>query len=548
MRINLENPKRDGHKTKLSFVVFTFLSLWMFLASVNTGGGGRIENISLKREGNFTHLTIYGNKPFEFSHSTEEAKGGRPYRLIIDCQDMIFGLPQHDFKEGLPGGIIEGIRTSQFQVVPERIVRVVLDLRGPVVYKVVETGVEKKATIAIFTSPAPDFPPWQAVKEVKGEKDQPAEVEKIETPPQGMKIASPIEEKKEEAPTLVPPSEKTSEWTYPETKVEQSVKKKEVFRKAVSYADTGMISSPESKPILISQTLGQKKNIKEDIIKEKPASLTISQKTGSKSESSSAVSSEQVAPKTEPSSDKRTAQKMEVKKTEPDVLSFSAKSVPKPASQAKGEKPPLSSKEILFEQSFPEKKISRSSAPLGPFPEEKTYVAKTGENLRRTKTGTSTEKKKEMQREVRKTEERRISRILGTKGASAQESDTLLEGTTPIQIAQPSETELIATRKIITYNPETRRDPFLPLTDKEQMSFGQAPSPWFENLKLVGIIKDKLGNQALLEDEIGFGYILKSGDKIKNGYVMSIEDDKVVFHVEEYGGYKTMTLQLNPEY
>ena len=53
--------------------------------------------------------------------------------------------------------------------------------------------------------------------------------------------------------------------------------------------------------------------------------------------------------------------------------------------------------------------------------------------------------------------------------------------------------------------------------------------------------------RALLEDEMGWGYILMAGDRIRNGYVINVEDDKATFQVEEYGGYRTTVLELNPE-
>lgn len=549
MRINLENPIRDGDRTKLSFVILTSLFLWMFLVVVNAAwGSGRIENISLKKEGDFTHVTIYGDKSFEFIHSTEDAKDGKPYRLIIDCKDMVFGLPQHDFKEGIPSGIIEAIRTSQFQVTPERVVRIVLDLKGPVVYKVVETGSENEATIAILTTQEPDFPTWQAVKEdQKEEKNQQVKRKDTQTSISAMKTTSKTEAETKESVALLPTSDKSSDLTSSEMKVVKPIQKQEVFRKAASYADTGETAPAlsrvpnlphEDKPVVLTQAQSDEKNMEEDINKEEKVSRIVQQKPGlPTTELTPKVSSEQITRQTESSSYQEKAKKMEVKETEQDILSSTAKSVPKPASQAKVEESPLSLKEGLFEQTSP--KIE-----MGPFPKEKSSVTEKTEKTKMTET----EKKKNVPTDVGNTVQKGIGAVLGTKAASANESDSLLEGSPLIQNPQQSELGLIPSRKIITYNPETRRDPFLPLTDKEQMNFGAAPLPRFENLKLVGIIKDKLGNQALLEDEIGFGYILKSGDQIKNGYVISIEDNKVVFHVEEYGGYKIMTLELNPEY
>jgi hypothetical protein len=99
---------------RLSCVALAFLLLGIFvLAADQALGSSRIQNISLKKEGDFTRVTVYADKPFEFSHFTEEAKGGKPYRVIIDCRDAIFDLPQNNFRTGLPAGTIEAVRTSQ---------------------------------------------------------------------------------------------------------------------------------------------------------------------------------------------------------------------------------------------------------------------------------------------------------------------------------------------------------------------------------------------------------------------------------------------------
>jgi Tfp pilus assembly protein PilP len=119
-----------------------------------------------------------------------------------------------------------------------------------------------------------------------------------------------------------------------------------------------------------------------------------------------------------------------------------------------------------------------------------------------------------------------------------------------IVVSQPEGTELEAVfqRKVIYYQGEDRRDPFAPLTERISTDFGKIPLPMFESLKLVGVLKDEEGNRALLEDEKGYGYILKSGDKIKNGYVVSVEDNKVIFQIEEYGWSRTIALELSTEY
>ena len=553
MSINLEKPTEGRDKIRLPGIIVTFLFLWTLSVVFNVAwGSGWIENISLKKEGNFTQVTIYADKSFEFSHSTEEAKNGKPYRLIIDCKDVVFGLPQHSFKEGLPSGIIAAIRTGQFQVVPEKIVRVVLDLKGPVVYKVTEMGSEKRATLAILTTPEPDFPTWMAVKETNvEEKNNPAKEGNKQTSITSIETTPPSEPEAEESSALLTTTENSSVIASPEKTETFTVQKERAFRKAVSYADTGETPQPKKdKQVLLSQSSSEDKATKENINKEEITSPTIQQKSViPESKSSTEVFSRQSTDQTGTASVELEVKSTKNAEVEKDVALPQAL-VSNPSSQAKLESSKIPSvvsstpKDSLIEQVSIQRQISRSPVPLGPFPEEKAHVTETTTDKTKM-TGTETENKKNVTTDAGMTVQKGISKILGTEGVSAHESDSLLEGSALIQ--NPQQLGVVPSRKLITYNPETSRDPFLPLTDKESMAFGEPPLPRIENLKLVGIIRDKLGNQVLLEDEIGYGYILRNGDKIKNGYVLSVEDEKVVFQVEEYGGYKTITLELNPE-
>ncbi|NLI15675.1 MAG: hypothetical protein GX409_05240, partial [candidate division Zixibacteria bacterium] len=68
--------------------------------------------------------------------------------------------------------------------------------------------------------------------------------------------------------------------------------------------------------------------------------------------------------------------------------------------------------------------------------------------------------------------------------------------------------------------------------------------PAVENLILVGVLEEEDGNQALFEDAEGNGYILKPSDPVRNGYLASIQKDKAVFQITEYGWTRTVALNL----
>jgi hypothetical protein len=462
---------------RLSCAVLAFLFLGTFVLTASPAlGSSRIQNISLKKEGNFTKVTVYADKPFEFSHFTEEAKGGKPYRVIIDCQDAIFDLPQNNFKTGLPAGTIKTIRTSQYQAAPERIVRVVLDLKTSVVYKVTEPETDYEASIAIFTAKDPGFALWVAVLEgetdqrVLREKGQP-ELSRTE------EVLVPVEEPTpDQSEAFLPSSEQSADQTLLGKEGAEAVEKRRVNRRTVSYADTGeVIFLTEQKRVLLSRT-------------ESPT---------------------------------------KTKKTELPPT------------------PELTLKPTLSERASPTSQLTQSPVFWGPLPKEETVAEERADKEKVTVAGIQSE------REAQPTAgliQKGISRILGPEPAVAKETIPAPDTGMLIQGRMESELSVVAQRRMVQYNPMTDRDVFLPPTEKEEMGFVEAPLPLFENLKLVGILKDRQGTRALLEDGAGFGYILSSGERIKNGYVIAIEDDRATFHVEEYGGYQIMVLELNQEY
>jgi hypothetical protein len=574
---------RIYQRNKISCFLLAFILIQAFLMLINVAwGGGRIDNIRLEREGDYTRVTIYGDKPFEFSHSIEEAKNGKPYRLIIDCQDMVFDLPKHEFREGLPSGIINAIRTSQYQVTPEKIVRVVLDLNGTVVYKVLETGSENQATIAVLTTKEPDFTQWMAVKETKEDNRAGLAKQTVETKTgtETVKVKMPAE--REDMPALattagttaksaetqpenqpvLPSLQPLSELVIAENLSDENPPYRKAYLKPISYADTGDVLLSQNQEYtwgypITTQVKATSPEKDENETKHEVAATTPTA-TLPESEIPIDVSLKQTPAQTVSSP------KVEVKSTEihqavEDVLSSKKSAANLTARTQTSESQPtvFSSNQVRDDdKASTPRSINHSSVQLGPYLEEKTSPDETkktaGTELVKTATGTGTGtemgKEQTVATDLGSTLKRGIGTVLGTEGVSAHESDTLAPGVMTIQNPLQANLGIVSSRKLITYHPETRRDPFMPLTEREDMQFGEAPLPRFENLKLVGIIRDARGNQALLEDEIGFGYILRSGDRIKNGYVLGVEENKAVFQVEEYGGYKTMTLELNPEY
>ena len=94
------------------------------------------------------------------------------------------------------------------------------------------------------------------------------------------------------------------------------------------------------------------------------------------------------------------------------------------------------------------------------------------------------------------------------------------------------------------YNAFNRRDPFRSLIIGDFISEKKMSPVDLGRVELVGVIDGDLDRFALLEDNKGFAYILRVGDRIKNGSVVSIGDKSMVASVTNFGQTRKFTLHL----
>lgn len=94
------------------------------------------------------------------------------------------------------------------------------------------------------------------------------------------------------------------------------------------------------------------------------------------------------------------------------------------------------------------------------------------------------------------------------------------------------------------YSAFNRRDPFRSLIVGEFISEKRMSPVDLGRVELVGIIRGDLDRFALLEDNKGFAYILKVGDRIKNGSIVAIGDRSMVARVTNFGQTRKFTLHL----
>ncbi len=121
---------------------------------------------------------------------------------------------------------------------------------------------------------------------------------------------------------------------------------------------------------------------------------------------------------------------------------------------------------------------------------------------------------------------------------------------------EPQDKPILKSSGPVLYNPEGRRDPFRDLLgsggdvrDKSVIGEGQAA---VEDLILIGIIKAKKGYTAIVGTAQGFPRFLVAGDKVGDGYVLSIGPAQVVFRKTHERGIPLMrprdvVKEINPE-
>lgn len=130
--------------------------------------------------------------------------------------------------------------------------------------------------------------------------------------------------------------------------------------------------------------------------------------------------------------------------------------------------------------------------------------------------------------------------------AAALAAAVLLQWATPAADSnQPqTETKIKLRENSYFYRAYNRRDPFQSLIVGEFVSDKKMETVDISRVVLVGIVRGELDRFALLEDDKGFGYILRVGDQVKNGAVVAIGDESMVARVTNFGQTRKFTLHL----
>jgi len=148
-----------------------------------------VDAVQLNRQNGETVVKIDASSHFQFTHQIEEAKDGRPFRVIVDLFPAVHKLGQKSFYD-LPSSMVKAIRTSQYAVQPNKTVRVVLDLNSESVYRIEKKG--NAIYIYIPDTKAKDFPAWVSTDHIKPAAKPVIKSEKSEKPAVQAKAEPPV--------------------------------------------------------------------------------------------------------------------------------------------------------------------------------------------------------------------------------------------------------------------------------------------------------------------------------------------------------------------
>lgn len=128
--------------------------------------------------------------------------------------------------------------------------------------------------------------------------------------------------------------------------------------------------------------------------------------------------------------------------------------------------------------------------------------------------------------------------------ATAQAAPAQPDTTAAVSPVPAPGAKVVLRENLYYYDAFNRRDPFRSLIDG---AFNQSDRMDVVNLsavQLVGIVRGEVDRFALLEDASGYSYILRVGDRVHNGSVVSIGEDELVARVTNFGQTTTVRLRL----
>ncbi|MFH1372987.1 MAG: hypothetical protein ABII79_04250 [bacterium] len=545
----------------------------IMLSALAFAAPSQVTNVALQYQDGSATARIDIKGPVRFTHQTEDAKDGKPFRVIVDILSATHQLPAKNYTT-LPECPVESIRSSQYAVIPEKVVRLVFDMEQSTFYRV--TSGDDHISLFFPDKLHRQFTAWSsrewAAAQGKPAADQtkpedPTIVVSVDGKQQPIRKTStelnsaidqdrlfslagePAPEKapsKSAPPVKKPPAVRTTSSGDVQTTTPKTPTVTEAPTVSVTVVDTPY--GPEFDENLLNLTVPQPLTSESGVDNKQPPEPVSARKSPVKTpvvaETSAKTSTKPVA----------TTAGTPVPESQAGFEKPAAK--PKaPSSQILTRKPKTETPAPLVSIPAGQKQTSTKATPEAP-PTSATLAVTDNQPSQKPAVDKPVEKAPD-RKQAAPTKTEKSKSYKDTTGMLKEEPGTDKEdkSTSRFRRSPTSPTKIKGTlvaefpkRLVIKYKVGNSRDPFETLINESKVSNNPIEKriPNVEGLELVGVLESEAGsNSALFEDKDGYGYILKEGDKVRNGYVLRVESDRVYFQIFEYGWSRTVALNMD---
>ncbi|MCH9024590.1 MAG: AMIN domain-containing protein [candidate division Zixibacteria bacterium] len=498
----------------------------------------KVKSIELDKANGFTVAKINVKGKVRFTHQTEIAKDGKPFRIIVDILSATHDLSAKTYEQ-LPDCRITSIRTSQYAVKPEKIVRIVLDMKGESTYRIESQN--NSVFLFVHDKESKPFASWSSdsYKETAPAK-KPAVAKKplsVKEEPDNSsfaKIASINKALDDDRKSSLEAAE-SKPFVYPR-------KEPSSAKKTGSEVSVPKVKKPSTTKKMYTPVINDTPPVDSDSkINPKPKAKTSTPKLATANKKSV---TKKIA--TKPSSPSKTAGNS-VLSTKTKLIK-TAKVIKKPSTSVSK---PTQAKQIKSKdksKSATESKLKKTGLPASPNKIKSGKLAKSSSS-KSTKKAALAKNSNAKKSSANKKKSSKPTTVAKTD-KKAKKSSTARFRRSPAQSRKIKGTMVaeFPKRLVIKYKGKRYRDPFETLINETRISNSLVEKrvPNVEGLKLVGVLETAgESNRALFEDKDGFGYILSAGDKVQKGYVLRVDMEKVYFQIFEYGWSRTVALNMD---
>ena len=542
------------------------------------------------------HIDIKG--PVRFTHQTEGAKDGKPFRVIVDVLSATHHLPAKDFLS-LPECPVVKIRTSQYSVKPEKVVRLVFDMEEATFYRVDSDD----NSISLFF---PDkqhrkFAVWSSATYAATSKV--AQKTATETPGRSKAVASAAQAAKSKKTvvelnqaidddrlfSLAGEPASASTTTEPAKKEPVPTVDKQKSTVRIKSQTERVPAAPEARQVpVVIVDVPYGPEFDENLLKPLVSESVVDVSGVAKDQTDKPPTVRKGEPAAEKLAAAPAKQELPVEK----ILAAAptdATVPPTPKAEAKPagskEQKPAATGKQAAQTTLDNKKAAITSGQKKDQPSRPTVTKKPETETLQQRTPPPVEKKPTVDQPgpalavadhpdkpklAKKSAQKKAT--TPDKAAAQKKAGETQDSTVEIKDKKDTDKKpstsrfrrsptrptkikgtLVAEfpkRLVIKYKARSSRDPFETLINeaKTYNSPIEKRIPNVEGLELVGVLESEIGaNSALFEDKNGYGYILREGDKVRKGYVLRVEHDRVYFQIFEYGWSRTVALNIDED-